>query len=161
LLEVQSCNRYRALRSDWPTQCGREAGITKRRKPLIAIVEDNESVCRELEKLVRSEGMEAGTFISGEEFIDLVERAPWLHVDCVVLDVHMPKINGLEVQERLSQLGKTMPVVFMTADDRPGVREKALGAGAVAFLHKPFDPELFIKTLNEAVRRSALQNAAR
>jgi FixJ family two-component response regulator len=143
----------------WASKSGGEAGITKKNKPLIAIVEDDESVCRQLEKLVRSEGMEADTFTSGEEFIHLIEGSAWVHVDCVVLDVHMPKINGLEVQERLRRLGKTVPVVFMTADDQPGVREKALAAGAVAFLRKPFDPELFIKTLNEAVRRSALQNA--
>jgi FixJ family two-component response regulator len=132
--------------------------VTKRTKPLIAIVDDDESVCRAIKRLVRSAGMEANTFTSGQEFIDLVEGMPWLRVECVVLDVQMPKLNGLEVQERLAQKGNAIPVIFITAHDEPGVREKALAAGAVAFLRKPFNDELFIKTLREAIKRGAIRN---
>jgi len=107
---------------------------------------------------VRSAGIEANTFTSGQEFIDLIEGMPWLRVECVVLDVQMPKLNGLEVQERLSQSGNAIPVIFITAHDEPGVREKALSAGAVAFLRKPFNDELFIKTLHEAIKRGAVRN---
>jgi FixJ family two-component response regulator len=70
----------------------------------------------------------------------------------------MPKLNGLEVHERLSQSGNAIPVIFITAHDEPGVREKALSAGAVAFLRKPFNDELFIKTLHEAIKRGAVRN---
>jgi FixJ family two-component response regulator len=132
--------------------------VTKRTKPLIAIVDDDESVCRAIKRLVRSAGMEANTFTSGQEFIDLVEGMPWLRVECVVLDVQMPKLNGLEVQERLAQNKNAIPVIFITAHDEPGVREKALAAGAVAFLRKPFNDELFIKTLREAIKRGAIRN---
>ncbi|HEX9142916.1 MAG TPA: response regulator [Candidatus Binatia bacterium] len=132
--------------------------VTKKTKPLIAIVDDDESVCRAIKRLVRSAGMEANTFTSGQEFIDLVEGMPWLRVECVVLDVQMPKLNGLEVQERLAQRGNAIPVIFITAHDEPGVREKALAAGAVAFLRKPFNDELFIKTLREAIKRGAIRN---
>jgi FixJ family two-component response regulator len=102
--------------------------------------------------------MEASTFTSGQEFIDLVEGVAWLRVECVVLDVQMPGLNGLQVQERLAQRGNATPVIFITAHDEPGVREKALAAGAVAFLHKPFNDELFIKTLREAMKRGAAKN---
>jgi FixJ family two-component response regulator len=121
-------------------------------------VDDDESVCRAIKRLVRSAGMEANTFTSGQEFIDLVEGMPWLHVECVVLDVQMPKLNGLEVQERLAKRGSAIPVIFITAHDETGVREKALAAGAVAFLRKPFNDELFIKTLHEAIKRGAIRN---
>jgi FixJ family two-component response regulator len=121
-------------------------------------VDDDESVCRAIKRLVRSAGIEANTFTSGQEFIDLIEGMPWLRVECVVLDVQMPKLNGLQVQERLAQRGNAIPVIFITAHDEPGVREKALGAGAVAFLRKPFNDDLFLKTLGEAMKRSAAKN---
>ena len=145
------------MRSD--LKCGAQyQRVTKRTKPLIAIVDDDESVCRAIKRLVRSAGMDANTFTSGQEFIDLVEGMPWLRVECVVLDVQMPKLNGLEVQERLARGGNAIPVIFITAHDEAGVREKALAAGAVAFLRKPFNDELFIKTLHEAIKRGAIRN---
>ena len=75
--------------------------------------------------------------------------------DCVVLDVQMPGMNGLEVQELLVRSENPLPVIFITAHDEVSVRERALQAGAVAFLRKPFNDELFIKTLNEAIQRGA------
>ena len=124
-------------------------------KPMIAIVDDDESVCRAMQRLVRSLGMEADTFASGQEFIDLIEAMPSFHPDCVVLDVQMPGMNGLEVQEQLLSSGSGLPVIFITAHDDIGAREQALAAGAVAFLRKPFNDELFIKTVNAALRRGA------
>lgn len=99
--------------------------------------------------------MEADTFTSGEEFIDLVEGVPWIQVRCLILDVQMPGLNGLEVQQRLAQSGKKVPVVFITAHDDDAARERALAAGAVAFLRKPFNDELLIKTLEEALKSGA------
>ena len=120
--------------------------------PLIAIVDDDESVCRAMSRLVRSLGMEANTFASGQEFVDRVETTPSFQPDCVVLDVQMPGMNGLEVQERLASSSNRLPVIFITAYDEPGVRDRALAAGAVAFLHKPFNDELFITTLRQALQ---------
>ncbi len=124
-------------------------------KPLIAIVDDDESVCRAMKRLVRSLGMDAETFASGQEFLDLVEAMPSFDVDCVVLDVQMPGLNGMEVQQRLSTGGSRLPIVFITAHDEAGVRERALAMGAVAFLRKPFNDELLIKTLRAAIERGA------
>lgn len=121
-------------------------------KPLIAIVDDDESVCRALKRLVRSLGMDGETFASGQEFLDLIEAMPSFHPDCVVLDVQMPGFNGLEVQERLARNGNSLPVIFITAHDDAVPRERALAAGAVAFVRKPFNDELFIKTLNVALK---------
>jgi FixJ family two-component response regulator len=70
----------------------------------------------------------------------------------LILDVQMQGINGLDVQERLTKGGKMIPVIFITAHDEVGVREKALAAGAVAFLRKPFNDELLIKTMDQAMK---------
>ena len=120
--------------------------------PLIAIVDDDESVCRAMSRLVRSLGMETKEFASGREFVDRIETTPSFQPDCVVLDVQMPGMNGLEVQERLASRGNRLPVIFITAYDEAGVRDRALAAGAVAFLHKPFNDELFITTLRQALQ---------
>jgi FixJ family two-component response regulator len=127
----------------------------KKSKPLIAIVDDDESVCRAVRRLVRSLSMDGETFSSGQQFLDLIDAMPSFRPDCLVLDVQMPGMNGLEVQDRLATSGNAVPVVFITAHDEVGVREKALAAGAVAFLRKPFDDELFIKTLEAALKRFA------
>lgn len=118
-------------------------------------MDDDESVCRAIKRLVRSLGMNGETFASGRQFIDLLEAMPSFHADCVILDVQMPGMNGLEVQERLTMSGSRLPVIFITAHDEAGVRERALAAGAVAFLRKPFDDELFAKTLRAALKSDA------
>jgi FixJ family two-component response regulator len=124
-------------------------------KPMIAIVDDDASVCRAVRRLVRSLGMNAETFASGKEFLDFLDAMPSFNADCVILDVQMPGMNGLEVQERLVRNGNSLPVIFITAHDELGVREQALGMGAVAFLRKPFHDELIIKTLNAALKVDA------
>jgi FixJ family two-component response regulator len=122
-------------------------------KPFIAIVDDDASVCRALKRLIRSLGMEAETFASGQEFIGRLEGTPALHVDCIVLDLHMPNMNGLEVQDQLVKSGSRHPIVFITAYDDSGARAQALAAGAVAFLRKPFTDELLLGTLRQALEQ--------
>ena len=122
-------------------------------RPVIAIVDDDESVCRAIRRLVRSLGMQADTFTSGQEFVEMLDGVPWVHVDCVVLDLQMPGMTGLEVQERLARSGHLLPVIFITAHDEVGMRERALAAGAVAFIRKPFNDELLIKTLDVVLKR--------
>jgi FixJ family two-component response regulator len=99
--------------------------------------------------------MEADTFSSGQEFIDLVEAMPSHEIDCVVLDVQMPGLNGLDVQERLQSGRCRLPIIFITAHDEVNVRERALAGGAVAFMRKPFNDELLIKTLRAALKDEA------
>jgi FixJ family two-component response regulator len=136
-----------------PTSAQRPIALN-RSKPLIAIVDDDESVCRALRRLVRSLGMDGETFASGQQLLDLLDAMPSFQPDCLVLDLQMPEMNGLDVQDRLAVSGNKIPVIFITAHDEVGAREKALAAGAVAFLRKPFDDELLVKTLREALKRS-------
>jgi FixJ family two-component response regulator len=133
----------------------RAVGNYYQEQTIIAIVDDDESVCHAIKGLVRSLGMEADTFASGQEFIDFIEAMPSRRFNCVILDVQMPGLNGLDVQERLKRLGNRFPIIFLTAHDEVSVRERALAAGAVAFLRKPFAAELLIKTLRAAVKLDA------
>lgn len=121
-------------------------------KPVIAIVDDDESVCRAISGLLRSHGMHTDTFVSGEEFIKYLETVRAIHLDCVVLDVQMPGMNGLEVQEFLLRSQNPPTVVFVTGYGEANVRERALRAGAVAFLRKPFDDEALVKILIAALK---------
>jgi len=133
----------------------RAIGNYYQEQTIIAIVDDDESVCHAIKGLVRSLGMEADTFASGQEFIGFIEAMPSRRFNCVILDVQMPGLNGLDVQERLKRLGNRFPIIFLTAHDEVSARERALAAGAVAFLRKPFAAELLIKTLRAAVKLDA------
>ena len=124
------------------------------KKPLIAIVDDDESVCRALERLVRSLGMAAETYTSGADFVEQLDSLPAFHPDCVVLDVQMPGLSGVEVQTHLRRAHKDVPVVFITAYDDRLARERALAGGALAVLQKPCNDALIIRTLNAALGRN-------
>lgn len=100
--------------------------------------------------------MEADTFASGQEIIDRVESTPSFRPDCLVVDVQMPGISGLDLQERLAAGPAQFPMIFITAHHEFGVRERAMARGAVAFLQKPFDDVLFINTLRAAIERDAV-----
>jgi FixJ family two-component response regulator len=107
-----------------------------REHPLVAVVDDEESVRRALERLLRSAGIETATFASGGAMLqDLARREP----DCVVLDLHMPGMSGFEVQERLSVREHRIPVVVLTGQDTPESYERATAGGAAAYLRKPVD----------------------
>ncbi|MFM0334560.1 response regulator transcription factor [Paraburkholderia strydomiana] len=118
-------------------------------KPFVAVVDDDESVSRAIKRLLRSIGLASDTFKTGDDFLDMFESIPSYRPACIVLDVQMPGLNGLEVQQRLA--GSGIPVVFITAHDEAGVRKQALAAGAVAYLRKPFDDEVLIKAVRTAI----------
>lgn len=124
--------------------------------PLIAIVDDDESVGRAMERLVRSLGMAAEAYSSSDDFLNQIESLPSFRLDCVIVDVQMPGMNGIEVQKRIRRTHKDIPVIFITAYDDDTARERALAGGAVAFLRKPCNDALIIRTLNAALgqRRS-------
>lgn len=118
-----------------------------RKLPLIAIVDDEESIRRALERLLRSAAMDVQTFSSGTDFLAAVSK---LAVDCVVLDLHMSGINGFDVQARLMQLG-WVPIIVMTGHDTPDSRDRALAGGAVAYLLKPVDERVLLDAITNAI----------
>ncbi|WP_158901299.1 response regulator transcription factor [Burkholderia sp. L27(2015)] len=118
-------------------------------KPFVAIVDDDESVSRAIKRLLRSTGLASDTFKTGDDFLDMFDSIPSYRPACIVLDIQMPGLNGLEVQRRLS--GSGIPIIFITAHDELGVREQALALGAAAYLRKPFNDEVFIKAVSTAI----------
>ena len=115
---------------------------------LIAVVDDEEAVRIALRRLLRSASMNAETFSSGAEFLEsMKEHQP----DCVVLDLHMPQVNGFAVQARLAEAGSRVPVVIITGHDSPESRERALAGGAAAYLRKPVDDQALLEAIQQAV----------
>jgi FixJ family two-component response regulator len=119
--------------------------------PFVVVVDDDESVSRAIKRLLRSIGIEAETFARGDAFLEALSSDPSYRPACVILDVQMPGMNGLEVQRNLACHG--VPVIFITAYDEMGVRKQALAAGAIAFLRKPFGDEIFLKTVRTAIAK--------
>ncbi|TDN57822.1 response regulator [Paraburkholderia sp. BL10I2N1] len=118
-------------------------------KPTAAVVDDDESVGRAIKRLLRSVGIEAEVFTSGEAFLDTLSSLPSYQPDCVILDIQMPGTNGLEIQHQL--VGRGMPVIMITAGDDALAREQALAAGAVGYLRKPFNGSVLIRIVQGAM----------
>ena len=121
----------------------------------VAIVEDDDSVRRALGRLLAAANIAATPFGSGRAFLDSLSAA---RPDCVVLDLHMPEMNGLDVLAALRRAGLGLPVVVVTGRFSPESRAECLAAGARAYLGKPLDETVLLRTIGEAVghgRRSA------
>jgi len=108
---------------------------TLKMNAIISVVDDDESVRNSLKRLLRSTGFEVMTFPSARDFL---HQGPLHQHGCVIVDVRMPEMDGLDLQKHLSDSGITLPVVFMTAYEDPGVRAQAMQGGALGFLRKPF-----------------------
>ncbi len=117
---------------------------------MISIVDDDESVREATKGLVRSLGYGAATFASAEEFL---ESDRLRETSCLITDVQMPGIDGVELQKRLLADGHRLPIIFITAFPEESVRKRALDAGAICFLIKPFDGPTLIKYLDKALQR--------
>jgi len=126
-------------------------------RPPIAIVDDEESVRRSLRRLLVASQLDATAYASGQEFLDsLGGRQP----DCLVLDLQMPGLTGLEVQRVLSGARVRFPTIIITAHDEPEARARCLSAGAVAYLCKPLHDELLLNAIATAVGSTAEPAAA-
>ena len=116
--------------------------------PLIAIVDDNDSFRYATMSFIRSLGYAVVQFASAEAFL----KSDRLHeTDCLISDVHMPGMNGVELQGKLIAQGYHLPIIFVTAFPEIKARAQALAAGAIGFLAKPFNDEMLIACLNEAI----------
>ena len=116
---------------------------------VISIIDDDASVRVATHRLLRSLGYTAHTFASADEFL----RSSQLNdTSCVIADVQMPGMSGLELQNLLQTQGHRLPIIFITAFPAESVRAQALEAGAACFLSKPFDARTLIKHLDAAVK---------
>ncbi len=117
---------------------------------LISVVDDDESVRRTTKLLVESFGYRAAVFESAESFL----KSDQLYdTSCLVVDVHMPGMNGLELQSHLAGEGYSIPAIFITAYGDKESHRQAMETGAVAFLAKPFSDEQLLKSIRSALQR--------
>jgi FixJ family two-component response regulator len=116
---------------------------------LISIVDDDESVRRTTTLLIESFGFRAAAFESAETFL----RSGHLHdTSCLIVDVQMPGMSGLQLQSHLAAAGCGIPIIFITAYETKDSRQRAMQAGAAAFLGKPFSDEQLLQIIRSALR---------
>jgi FixJ family two-component response regulator len=118
---------------------------------LIAIVDDDESVLRSLQDLIESDGLTALCFGSSEQFLDSEARN---RAACLIADIRMPGMSGLDLQERLKAERCEIPIIFITAHGDAKMRSRAMRDGAVEFLSKPFNDAVLLEIVHAAVKGS-------
>lgn len=117
---------------------------------VVAIVDDDPSVRKSLQRLIRSAGWKAEAFASAQQFLERYETdAP----SCLVLDLQLPGLNGLDLQKRLAEAGLEIPIVFLTGHGNIPASVRAMKAGAVEFLTKPIDEQDLFRAIQEAIER--------
>jgi FixJ family two-component response regulator len=119
------------------------------REPLVSIVDDDVSVRRSTRRLLRSSGLRAEAFASAEEFLQSGRVA---ETDCLILDVSMPVMDGLELQRRLAEIGRPIPIVFLSARASEEEERRALEAGAIGFLRKPVGKDVLLQAIRAALK---------
>ena len=117
---------------------------------MISIVDDDPSVREAMLGLVRSLGFEAVTFPSAEDFLQSEQIDG---TTCLITDLQMPGLSGIELQSQLISRGSSVPIIFVTASPERGIEAQVRSAGAVGFLNKPFDDRTLIECLDQALRR--------
>jgi FixJ family two-component response regulator len=114
----------------------------------IAVVDDNASMLQGLSRVLSAYGFRVHTFASAELFLEGIANC---EAECLVLDIHLGGISGIELQRELISSGRDIPVIFMTAIDIETTREAAFDAGCVAYLRKPFLAKLLVDAINSAI----------
>jgi FixJ family two-component response regulator len=130
---------------------GRSKSSAKDSAPLVFVVDDDVSVRESLELLIAAAGWRAETFASAQEFL---ERPRVLVPSCLVLDVSLPGLNGLDLQERVARERTDVPIIFITGYGDVPMTVRAMKAGAVEFLTKPFGDDVLLEAIRHAIERS-------
>lgn len=128
-----------------------ESALTAPSSPIVFVVDDDVSVRESLELLIQSEGWQVETFASAQEFLDRPRTAL---PTCLVLDVSLPGLNGLELQRQVASERNEMPIIFITGHGDIPMTVRAMKAGAVEFLTKPFNDEALLNAIRQALERS-------
>src|ERR1700757_813807 len=117
-------------------------------RPFLSVVDDDEMLRESLPDLLREFGFAARAFSSGQEFLssDFLGQTR-----CLILDVAMPGMSGLDLQEELNRRGRAIPIIFITGQKDEDIRERALRQGAVNFLYKPFSDDALLDAVNAAL----------
>jgi len=116
--------------------------------PAVCVVDDDASLLRAVQLLLRAAGFTVGAFGSAEEFLLAAKVVP---PRCLVLDIHLGRLSGFDLHDRLTAAGLAIPTIFITAHDDAPTRERARRAGAVGYLRKPFDDDALIASVERAL----------
>ena len=119
-------------------------------RPTVFVVDDDPSVLKSLVRLLRSLGFDVETFASAELFL---ARKHYGGIGCIVLDVRMPGLSGMDLQDELSQADYSMPIIFITGHGNIPMSVQAMKKGAVDFLTKPFDDEELLQAVKKAIEK--------
>jgi FixJ family two-component response regulator len=111
----------------------------------IAVIDDDPSTLQGLNRLLSAHGFRVQTFPSAELFLDDIANC---EADCLILDINLGGISGIDLQRQLISSGKKLPVIFMTAMDNEATRQKSFDAGCIAYLRKPFLAKVLIDAIN-------------
>ena len=130
----------------------------KELKPVVFIVDDDSSVRRSLERLIQSVGLTAKSYASAREFL---QSGHGEETGCLVLDMRMPEVSGLELQEKMTQAGILLPIIFISGHSTVQMSVRAMKAGALDFLQKPFDEQDLLEAIYRAIDRSRQGQAKR
>jgi FixJ family two-component response regulator len=117
-------------------------------RALVAVVDDEKPVRVALERLLRSANFDVETFSSGIEFLESVKAH---RPDCLILDLHMPQVDGFTVQARLTEANIRLSIVIITGHEANETRERALAGGASAYLRKPMDDQALLDAIADAI----------
>jgi FixJ family two-component response regulator len=117
----------------------------------VYIVDDDESVCRALKTFLMTFDFEVNTFNSAKSFFDTVSNDD---PGCLLLDIHMPEVDGWVMQKMITDSGSKRPVIFISAEKQDNVADRVLQVGAVGFLQKPFDSQALVNLINVALEGS-------
>ena len=123
---------------------------SRQSEAVIAVVDDDPSVRQGLQRLIRSVGWKAETFASAQEFL---ARPPTEAPSCLVLDLQLRDLSGLDLQKRMAEIGLETPIVFLTGHGNIPASVQAMKAGAVEFLTKPVDEQDLLRAIQEAIER--------
>jgi len=127
------------------------AAAKSQQQPIVFVVDDDISVRESLELLIKFAGWQPETFASAEEFLS---RPPSVGPSCLVLDVSLPNLSGLDLQKLITADQADMPIIFITGHGDVPMTVQAMKAGAVEFLTKPFDDEVLLTAIRHAIKRS-------
>ena len=118
--------------------------------PIVFIVDDDDSVRKALARLIKSVDLNVETFASADDFL---KRQPHNGPACLVLDIRMPGLSGLDLQDELVAAGRTLPIIFVSAHGNIPLSVRAMKAGAVDFIEKPFEDQTLLDAINQSLKK--------
>ena len=120
------------------------------KRPLVAVVDDDPAICKAIGRLITKSKFDVVTFTCGQKLLDMLQvRRP----NCLLLDLHMPGLSGLDILRAMANAGMKLPVIIITGSDEPRSHAQCLAAGALAVLLKPLDPAEILRAIDQALRQ--------